>query len=108
MGHLVGFGWGWGAEPEASKPGPGSQAGDYFYSSVHGTWPRLNYAICLPLPLSSWQAHGGHCGGLGEVGGVGILLWAGVGLPSILLASGLGCVGGVLRGGSCQAWGRGW
>lgn len=87
MGLLVGFWVGLGAEPEASKPGPGSQAKDYFCSSVHGTWPRRKYAICLPLPLSPWQAHGGQCGGFGEVG-VGFLLWAGIGVPSILLAAG--------------------
>lgn len=38
-----------------------SQVRDYFYSSAHGTWPRVNDAIChSPLhpdpQLSSWQA----------------------------------------------------
>lgn len=36
---------------------PWSQVRDYFYSSAHGTWPRVNDAICHPHPqLSSWQA----------------------------------------------------
>lgn len=95
VGHLVGFWVGLGAEPGASRPGPGSQAKDYFYASVHGTWPRHNCAICPPLPLSSWQARGVIVEGLGEEGERSSFSGLVLAYPPFCQPQGLGCVGGL-------------
>lgn len=75
-GHL----WGLGAEQEASRPGPGSQVKDYFYSSVHGTWPKLNNAVCLPSSSHPGRPTGVTVEHLGWEEGAGLLLWAAVGV----------------------------
>lgn len=48
-------------ELEASRPGPGSQARDYFYFSGYSTWSGQPCHLFRSLPLP-WQSLEGHLG----------------------------------------------
>lgn len=48
-------------ELEASRPGPESQAKDYFYFSGRSTWSGQQWHLLPTLPLP-WQSLEGHLG----------------------------------------------